>query len=98
MVHMHNKVLAIKKKEQCNAICSSLDGARDCHADSHTERQMYITYVWDLKRSTNQLVYKAEVESQMEKTNIRLPRNKGVRSKLGNWDGHMYITICKIDK
>lgn len=32
---------------------------------SDTERQMYITYVWDLKRSTNQLVYKAEVESQM---------------------------------
>jgi len=31
---------------------------------SDTERQIYITYMWNLKKSTNQLIYKA-VESQM---------------------------------
>ena len=71
MVHIQNRILAIKKKEQSNAICSNLDEPRDCHTDSHTVRHrkaniyIYITYMWNLKKSTNQLIYKAEVESQM---------------------------------
>ena len=50
---------------------------------SDTERQIYITYMWNLKKSTNQLIYKA-VESQMQKTNLWLPGNKGVKNKLGD--------------
>ena len=38
MVHIQNRILAIKKKEQSNAICSNLDEPRDCHTDSHTVR------------------------------------------------------------
>ena len=31
-----------------------------------TERQIsYITYIWNLKKSTSELIYKAEVESQI---------------------------------
>ena len=32
VVHIHNGVLAIKKKEQNNAICSNMGGPRDYHA------------------------------------------------------------------
>ena len=34
----------------------------------------------------NELIYKTEVESQMYKTNLRLPENKRGRDKLGDWD------------
>ena len=32
---------------------------------SQTEKNKYITYMWDLKNGTNELIYKTEVESQM---------------------------------
>ena len=55
MVHIHNRILAIKKKkEQSNAICSNLDGRRDCHTDSHTVRHrktnIYHLYVESKKK------------------------------------------------
>ena len=34
----------------------------------------------------NELTYKTEIESKMQKTNIWSPRGKGGREKLGNWD------------
>ena len=38
-------------------------------------------------RCTNELIYKTEIELQMQKTNIWLPRGKrGERDKLGDWD------------
>ena len=43
-----------------------------------------ITYVWTLKGSTDELVYKTD--SQAQKTNVRLPKGKGRRDKLGVWD------------
>ena len=36
-----------------------------------------ITYMWNLKNSTNELIYKAETESQTQKTNLWLPTGKG---------------------
>ena len=43
------------KKEQNNAICSNIDGPRDCHTEwtkSDRERQISydITYTWNLKK------------------------------------------------
>ena len=39
------------------------------------------------KKSTNELIYKTEVESQMQKTNLWLPGDGGQRrDKLGDWD------------
>ena len=41
------------KKEENNAICSHMDGPRDCHTESSKsdrERQIYDnTYMWNLK-------------------------------------------------
>ena len=59
------------KKEQNNAICSNMDGPRDCHTErskSDTERQISydISYMWNLKKKgISKLSYKTEVESQM---------------------------------
>ena len=37
------------------------------------------------KEGINELIYKTEVESQMQKTNSWLPTGKG-SDKLGDWD------------
>ena len=44
--------------------------------------------MWNLKKKgTNELIYKTEVESQMQKTNLWLPGDKVEgRGKLGDWD------------
>ena len=56
------------EKEQ-NAICSNMDGPRDCHTEwskSDKERQISydITYMWNLKNATDELIYKTDIESQ----------------------------------
>ena len=46
-----------------------------------------ITYRWDLKYDTNELIYKTETDSQTQKTTLWLPKGKGWgRDKLGVWD------------
>ena len=46
-----------------------------------------ITYMWNLKNDTNELIYKTETDSQTQKTNLWLPKGKsGGRDKLGGWD------------
>ena len=36
-----------------------------------------ITYKWNLKNDINEPIYKTETDSQMERTNLRLPKGKG---------------------
>ena len=46
---------------------------------SQKEKDKYnndITHMWNLKYDTNELIYKAETESQISKTNLRLPKGK----------------------
>ena len=50
-----NGILLNHKKEWNNAICSNMDGPRDCHTErskSDIERQIShdIAYMWDLKK------------------------------------------------
>ena len=49
-----------------NAICSNLDGPSHDYAKSETERQIPydITYIWNLKYDTNELIYEIELNSQ----------------------------------
>ena len=50
------------------------------------ERQIYdIAYMWNLKRGTNELIYKTEIESQMQKTNYGYPGVGGRRGGI-NWE------------
>ena len=59
------------KKEQNNAICSNMDGPRDCHTEqskSDAERQISydIAYMWNLKKRVQMNLFtKIEVESRM---------------------------------
>ena len=68
-----------------------MDGPRDYHTKwdkSKRERQIpySITYMWNLKYDTYQLIYEIETESQMQRTDLWLPREKGAgRDGLGVW-------------
>ena len=42
--------------------------------------------MWNLKYDTNELIYKTETDSQTQKTNVWLPKGKGMRDKLEVWD------------
>ena len=35
-----------------------------------------ITYMWNLKYDANELIYKTETDSQVQKTNLWLPKGK----------------------
>ena len=50
------------------------------------------------KNNTSELIYEAEIDSQMQKTNLRLPGGEWGRGQLGDWDGHTHTTIYKIDQ
>ena len=52
-----------------------MDGPRDYHtkwSTSERERQIPydITYMWNLKYDTNELIYKTETDSQTSKTSL----------------------------
>ena len=60
-----------QKHRFTNVICSNVDGPRDYHTKwrkSDRERQIPydITYKWNLKNSTNELIYKTKTDSQTE--------------------------------
>ena len=60
---------AIEKKEWNNALCSNMDGPRDYHtkwskSDREGQISQDITYMWNLKNNTNELIYKTEKDSQ----------------------------------
>ena len=67
--YIYNGILHSHKKEWNNAICTNMDGPRDCHtkwSKSDRERQISydITYMWNLKYDTNELIHKTETDSQ----------------------------------
>ena len=70
VVHIYNGILLSHKIEWNNAICSNMDGPRDCHtkwSKSDREREMSydIPYVGNLKKNdTSELIYKTETDSQ----------------------------------
>ena len=66
VVPIYNGILlSYKKKEWNNAICSNMDATRDYHTKwSKSERSFDITYMWDLKYDTNELIY--EIDSDAE--------------------------------
>ena len=53
VVHVYKERLLNPKKEQNNAICSNMDGPRDCHTErskSDTTDEHHIAYIWNLKK------------------------------------------------
>ena len=66
VVHIYNGILLSHKKEQNNAIHSNMDANRDYHTKSEGERQLPydITYMWNLKYDTYELIFETETDSQ----------------------------------
>ena len=68
VVYTYNGILFSLKIGRNYAICSNMDGHRDCHTEwskSDRERQIYdITYMWNLKNVINELIYKTETDLQ----------------------------------
>ena len=57
------------KKEWNDAMCGNMDGPRDYHnkwskADRERQIPYNITYMWNLKYDTNELIYETETDSQ----------------------------------
>ena len=51
-------------------------------------------HIWILKKSTNEFTYQPEVESQMWKTKLGIPGEKGRRDKLRDWDWHIHTAAA----
>ena len=46
-----------------------------------------ISLMWEiLKKDTSELIYKTEMDSQTQKTNLWLPKGRGEKDKLRYWD------------
>ena len=75
-----------------------MDVPRDYHtkqSKSERERQISsdITYMWNLKYDTNELIYETERDSQTQRTDLWLPRGKVGG---GGKDWEFGISRCKL--
>ena len=56
-----------------------------------------VTCMQNLKYNTNELIYKAETDSQTQRMNLWLPEGKGVgRNSQGVWEWHIHNTVFKM--
>ena len=81
--HIYNGILAIKQNEK-NAICSNMDGPRDCHMEwsqRSTNIVWYCLYVLSFLKSTYEVIYKTEIDIQMQETILCLPEVVGWREE-----------------
>ena len=81
VVHIYNGILLRHKKEQKNAICSNMNGPRDCHTEwskSDRERQISydITYMWYLKKLVQMNLFTKQKQSHRERMYLWLPGGK----------------------
>ena len=80
VAHIHSRISLNHGKEWNNAFCSNIDRPRDCHTEwSESEREGKIlhdiTYMWNLKKIANALIYRAnrvtDVENKLMVTVIK---------------------------
>ena len=89
---------SVMKKNKIMPFAATQMDFRDYHtkwSNSETEGQILynITYMWDLKTSTNKLIYKTETDTQTQKANIWLPKEKrgeGQTGSVGLTDAHYW--------
>ena len=86
VVRMCSGVLLSHGREWNNAICSNMDGPRDCHTGgsrSDKERQIScdVTYMWNIKKRVQNRSRVTDVENK-----LWLPGDKAGRDELEDWD------------
>ena len=57
---------------------------------------LLISGTFKKNHGTNEPIYKTEIESQMQKTNLRLPKGKR-QDTTGDGDRHIHTTKYKVD-
>ena len=80
---------AIKKKELLPFAATWMDLEIIILSEvSQKEKEKYnITYIWNVKYDTNELIYKRETDSQAQRTNLGATKGgRGVKDKLGVWN------------
>ena len=86
-------------ENESHAIGSNMDGSRDDHTKRKTNTMWSHLYVKSKKNDIDELIYKTEIDSESQKTNLWLP--KGIQGmegeKLGVWDERIYIIMYKMD-
>jgi len=103
VVYIYNGILLSPKKEWNWVICRDVDRPRDDYSEwSKSEKEiLHINaYMWNLKKKTGRenLIYKAEIETQIQTANIWIPVGKGKGwEELRDWDWPIYTidTMCK---
>ena len=99
VVHTYNGILLRHKKEQNNAICSNMDGPRDCHTDwSKRDREKQISYdiayMWNLKKMVQMNLHtKQKYSHRCREQTYGYQGGKEGRDKLGDWDWHIHTAI-----
>ena len=53
--------------------------------------------MWNLEKMSHLNFCKAEIETQMQRTNVWIPRGKEEWDELGDWDRHKCTAMYKID-
>ena len=88
MVHPHHEILLGHKKGWSDAARSSVSRPRGCHTEpSQTQQDKYhiILLIHVALKKVNTNLFTKEEGSQIQKTNLRLPGDKGEK-KLGGRD------------
>ena len=79
--HSHNDILLSLRRGWNNAICDLMDGPRDYdtkRSKPNREGQVSCDIIsrWNLKYDTSDHTYKTETDSQIQKTNLQLPKER----------------------
>ena len=67
-----------KKKSEIRPFAATWMGLEIIILSEISQRKTNITYLWNLKYDTNELIYQRETDSQTWKTNLWLPKGEGV--------------------
>ena len=98
VVYICNGILLSHKKEWSNAICSNMDGPINCYIKSKRQIPYAITYMWNLKNDTNELICKNGL-SYRKKTYVYQRGKVGAgKDKLAVWEYHIPMPMYNIDK
>ena len=101
VVHIYNGILAIKKEPIVPFAETWIDLETVIQSEvSQKEKNKYhimLLICGIQKNGTDELICKAEIETQVQRTNLWTPRGAGWWNELGYWDLHIYTIMYKID-
>ena len=88
VIHIHDGILLSHKKEQNSAIYRVVDGPRDSERVKNSEKQIFIIlFICGIqKNDIDELICKADIDTQMQRRSIWIPREQFRVDEVGDWD------------